>query len=91
MYKQEFIKAAAQKAGVTEKDMDKAYDAMIGTIQDTLASGENVTLTGFGTFKVSHRKARKGRNPATGEPIDIPAKKVPQFSAGKSLKEAVDN
>ncbi len=91
MYKRDFIKTAADKADMSQTDLEKAYDAMIDVISETLIKGDNVQLTGFGTFKVSQRKARKGRNPATGEEIDIPACKVPQFKAGKALKEAVDS
>jgi len=90
MYKKDLIKAAADKAGVSGAEMQRAYDAIFDTISDTMSKGENVTLTGFGTFKVSHRKARKGRNPSTGATIDIPAKNVPQFSAGTALKDAVN-
>jgi len=89
MYKRDFIKAAADKAGMSQSDFEKAYDAMVELIQETLSSGDKVQLTGFGTFKTSKRKARKGRNPATGEAISIPAKTVPQFSAGSAFKEAV--
>lgn len=88
MYKREFIKAAAAKAGMTQVDFEKALAAMLETVNDSLASGERVQLTGFGTFDVSKRKARKGRNPATGAEIKIPAKKVVTFRAGKRLKEA---
>ncbi len=89
MYKREFIKVAAEKAGMTQVDFEKAYDAMLATVNENLASGNRVQLTGFGTFNTSERKARKGRNPATGEAIKIPAKTVIRFSAGKRLKDAV--
>lgn len=91
MYKRDFIKAAADKAGMSQTDLEKAYDAMVEVISETLGKGDSVQLTGFGTFKVSERKARKGRNPATGEEISIPARSVPQFKAGKALKDAVDS
>lgn len=91
MYKRDFIKTAADKAGMSQTDLEKAYDAMVEVISETLGKGDSVQLTGFGTFKVSQRKARKGRNPATGDEIDIPARKVPQFKAGKALKDAVDS
>ncbi|HYA14682.1 MAG TPA: HU family DNA-binding protein [Syntrophales bacterium] len=67
----------------------KAVDGFLGSVKKALKKGESVTLVGFGTFSVSKRAARKGRNPQTGEPIKIAAKKVPKFSAGKALKAAV--
>ena len=73
----------------SKADAARAIDATIGSITSTLKKGQSVTLVGFGTFKVSKRKARKGRNPRTGEVITIKAAKVPRFSAGKSLKDAV--
>jgi DNA-binding protein HU-beta len=90
MYKKDFIAAAADKAGLSQSQMDKALNAMIDVIEETLGKGERVQLTGFGTFNVSERKARKGRNPSTGETIDIPARNVPTFKAGKGLKDAVN-
>ncbi|MGF1506020.1 MAG: HU family DNA-binding protein [Chloroflexi bacterium] len=91
MYKKDFIKKAATKAEMSEAQMDKALGAIIDSITEALAEGEKVQLTGFGTFSVSERSAREGRNPATGEPIQIPAKKVPSFKAGKSLKDTVND
>lgn len=78
-------------AGVvsTKKEAQKAVDCVISSITKALKKGQDVTLTGFGTFKVVKRKARKGRNPYTGEEIKIKASKVPKFSPGKALKEAV--
>ena len=73
----------------TKKDAQAAVDAVLSTITKALEKGDAVSLVGFGTFKVSERKARKGRNPQTGKEIDIAASKVPRFIAGKGLKEAV--
>lgn len=86
MHKREFIKVAAKKAGMSQVEFEKLYDAMLETITETLAEGDKVQLTGFGTFKVSQRKARKGRNPATGEALQIPARTVAVFSPGARLK-----
>jgi len=73
----------------TKKEAQKAVDCVISSITKTLKKGEDVVLTGFGTFKVVKRKARKGRNPYTGEEIKIKATKAPKFTAGKALREAV--
>jgi len=89
MTKQEIITAIADDAGLTKKDAEKALNAFTGAVTGGLKKGGPVSLIGFGTFKVSHRAARKGRNPKTGVEITIPARKVPTFSAGKGLKEAV--
>ena len=77
------------KVTSTKKEADEAISAMLVAIKKALKKGESVTLVGFGTFSVSKRKARKGRNPQTGEAIKIAAKKVPVFKAGKGLKDAV--
>ncbi|MCP4112273.1 MAG: HU family DNA-binding protein [Desulfobacteraceae bacterium] len=74
----------------TKKEAQAAVDCIISAITDALERGEDVTLIGFGTFKVADRKARKGRNPQTGKEIQIKAKKVPKFSPGKNLKDAVN-
>lgn len=73
----------------TKKEAQAALDCVISSITNALKKGEDVTLTGFGTFKVVNRKARKGRNPYTGEEIKINATKAPKFSPGKALKKAV--
>lgn len=88
MTKSELIDEMAKHLN-TKKEAEAALDSLLGGITNSLKKGEKVTLTGFGTFKVSKRKARKGRNPRTGETIKIKASKVPQFAAGKALKEAV--
>lgn len=89
MTKAELIDKIAASAGVTKADASKSLDATIDSVKAALKKGQKVTLVGFGTFSVSKRKARKGRNPRTGEEIKIPATKVPKFTAGKSLKDAV--
>ena len=90
MNKSELIAKIAEKSGLNQKDAGKALDGLTQAISDALAKGENVTMVGFCTFKVTERKAKKGRNPATGEAIQIPAKKAPIFKAGKALKDAVN-
>jgi DNA-binding protein HU-beta len=87
--KTELITSVAEAAELTKKDATKAVEAVFDTIQSTLASGEKVQLIGFGNFEVRERAARKGRNPQSGEEIDIAASKVPAFKAGKALKDAV--
>jgi DNA-binding protein HU-beta len=89
MTKEELIEKVATGAVLSKVDAGRAINATIGSITSALKKGQSVTLVGFGTFKVSKRKARKGRNPRTGEVIMIKATKVPKFSAGKSLKDAV--
>ncbi len=91
MNKNELIAVAAEKAGITKADAALAVDAVFDAVEATLKSGEDVRLVGFGTFSVSHRKATKGRNPATGAEIDIAATNVPKFKPGKQLKEAVNS
>jgi len=73
----------------TKKDAQAAVDCVLSSITNTLENGDSVSLIGFGTFKVTERKARQGRNPQTGEEMHIPASKVPKFAAGKALKDAV--
>lgn len=90
MNKTDLIKTAAAKCSMTQSDVNKALDAILETIADSLKSKQEVTLPGFGKFKVSERAARTGRNPQTGATINIAAATVPSFSAGKTLKEAVN-
>jgi nucleoid DNA-binding protein len=90
MYKDSLIKEVAEQAKMTKTDASKAVDALLNTIQGSLKKSEPVAIVGFGTFKVSKRKARTGRNPRTGEPLSIPESTVPTFSAGKALKEAIN-
>ena len=89
MNKGELVDKIAEKANVTKKDADSILSAMLEVILDTVADGDKVTLVGFGTFEARDRQAREGRNPSTGEPIKIPATKVPAFSAGKLFKDKV--
>ena len=89
MTKSDLVAAAANAAGITKKDAGIALDAVLDAIAQHLAKGENVTITGFGTFRVSKRAARTGVNPRTSERINIPAMTLPAFKAGKALKEAV--
>ena len=89
MNKTELVKEVAEQVELTQKDAAKTVDALIETISETLAQGEKIQLIGFGTFEVRDRSARKGRNPQTGEEIEIAASKVPAFKPGKELKEAV--
>jgi len=90
MNKSELIDAVATQADMTKADATKAVDAFIGVVTDALKGEDQVTLVGFGTFLVRQREARSGRNPRTGETIQIAASKVPSFKAGKALKDAVN-
>lgn len=89
MNKGELVDQIAAKADVTKKDADSVLTAMLEVILEAVASGDKVTLVGFGTFEARDRQAREGRNPSTGKPIQIPATRVPAFSAGKVFKEKV--
>ena len=89
MTKTELIAKVAEKTGLTKKDADKAANAVIDAIVETLKSNEKVQIVGFGTFEVHDRKERKGRNPRTKEEIIIPASSYPAFKVGKSFKDAV--
>ena len=89
MNKAELVEEVSGEVGLSKRETQKVIDAIIGTIGDTLAAGEKVTLVGFGTFGVRQRMARTGRNPQTGAALQIPAKKVPRFAPGKTLKEKV--
>lgn len=90
MTKADLISAIANETGFSKKDSETALGSVLGSITNSLQSGNEVRLVGFGTFKVSDRAARTGRNPRTGESIEIKASKVPTFKAGKELKEAVN-
>ncbi len=89
MTKADLVASMADAAGVSKAVAEKALNGFISAVGKSLKKGDKIALTGFGTFSVSNRKARMGRNPQTGEQIKIKAAKVPKFSAGKSLKEAV--
>jgi len=88
--KSELINAIAEKSGLTKKDSEKALNAFVEAVEESLIKGDKVQLIGFGTFEVRERSARKGRNPQTGEEIMIPAAKVPAFKPGKALKDSVN-
>ena len=89
MNKTELIDAIAAESGLTKVDSKKALDAVINAISGSLKKSENVTLIGFGTFKTSVRAARTGRNPSTGKPLEIKAKKVVSFKVGTELANSV--
>jgi DNA-binding protein HU-beta len=88
--KSDLIDAIASAADINKSDAGRALDAVIESITDTLKKGDQVSLVGFGTFSVKHRAAREGRNPQTGQTIQIKASNVPGFKAGKALKDAVN-
>lgn len=89
LMKGDIVGNVAEKTGLGKKEANAAVDAVVATIQGALSNGDSVALIGFGTFEVRTRAARRGRNLATGEPMDIPEKKVPAFKAGKKLRDAV--
>jgi len=89
MNKGELIDAVAKDAGVSKATAGKVLDSIISAVTNSLKKGDRVALAGFGTFSVAERKARTGRNPQTGTPINIPAKKVAKFKAGAGLAKAV--
>ena len=90
MNKTELITAVAEKAEISKKDSEKALKAFIDVVTEQLKAGEKVQLVGFGTFEVSERAAREGRNPQTGKTMKIEACKTPKFKAGKALKDAIN-
>ena len=89
MQKSDLIEKIAGEAGISKAAADRALSALLNNITKAMKKGDRISLVGFGTFSISKRAARIGRNPQTGAEIKIKAKKVPKFSAGKSLKEAV--
>ena len=89
MTKSDLVAAVADKTGLTKRAAAEAVEAMLVAVTGALKKGDRVTVTGFGTFEVRSRRARKGRNPQTGAEISIPATKAPAFRAGKALKSAV--
>ena len=91
MNKAEFVEQIAEKTEFSRRDAELAVDAALQTIEEQLASGSEITLTGFGKFHVAARNARQGRNPQTGEAIKIKASRVPRFSAGSKLKQVVNS
>lgn len=90
MKKSELIELIAQNADIPKTSAAKALNATLSAITESLSHGEEVVISGFGTFKVGHRAERAGRNPSTGEAITIKAAKVPQWKAGKAVKDAVN-
>ena len=90
MNKQELIESIAASVDITKADAGRALDSVIDSITDSLKKGDSVALVGFGTFSVRSRAARTGRNPQTGESIQIAAAQVPAFKAGKALRDAVN-
>ncbi len=90
MNKNDLVAAVADNAGLTKADAGKAVDSVFDAIADALKKGDDVRIVGFGTFAVASRKATTGRNPRTGETIQISASKQPKFKAGKGLKDAVN-
>ncbi len=89
MRKQDLVKSVAGQTNLPESQVSKVVDATFSSIRDSLAQGEEVTITGFGSFRISERGAREGRNPQTGNRITIPARKSPSFRPGTQLKKAV--
>jgi DNA-binding protein HU-beta len=89
MNKTDLIAKVAEMTDLSKKDATKAVDAVFDAISEALQNGDKVQLVGFGNFEVRERSARKGRNPQTGEEIDIPASKVPAFKPGKALKDGI--
>lgn len=90
MNKTEFIAAIADKTELSKKDAEKAVKAFVDVVTEELKKGEKIQLVGFGTFEISERAAREGRNPQTGETMTIAASKSPKFKAGKALKDAMN-
>lgn len=90
MTKAEIVERIAKETKATKATAAKAFGVVVDSVKEALKKGEKVSVVGFGTFSVVERKARKGRNPKTGKEIKIAAKKAPKFTAGKSLKEAVN-
>ena len=89
MNKGELVDKVAHDTGITKTQTEAVFNSLIDAIKGSLKKGHKVTIVGFGTFSVSKRKARKGRNPQTGAEIKIPARKAPKFTAGSELKKAV--
>ncbi len=91
MNKNELVASVAEASGLSKADAGRAVDGVIGSITGALKSGGDVRIVGFGTFSVANRKATTGRNPRTGEPIQIKASKMPKFKPGSPLKDAVNS
>ncbi len=91
MTKTDLVSAMVEKTGLSKVDAESAYKALVETVTECLKAGDSLALVGFGTFSVSQRAARTGKNPRTGEPLEIPAATTPKFKPGKGLKDAVNN
>jgi integration host factor subunit beta len=92
MTKAELVEKVSEKVdGLTKKQTEVIINTIFDSIKDALSTGDKIEIRGFGSFKIRSRKQREGRNPKTGSPVSVPAKKVPFFKAGKELKELVDN
>ena len=90
MNKNELVEVVSERTGLAKSDSARAVEAVLGAITETLRKGEQVALSGFGTFVAKTRAARTGRTPRTGEPVAIPASRAPAFKAGKGLKDALN-
>ena len=90
MNKAELVAAVAERTELSKKDAEKALKAFVDVVAEELKKGEKIQLVGFGTFEVSERAAREGRNPANGQPMQIAASKAPKLKAGKALKDAIN-
>ena len=90
MNKAELVAAVAERTELSKKDAEKALKAFVDVVAEEVKKGEKIQLVGFGTFEVSERAAREGRNPANGQPMQIAASKAPKFKAGKALKDAIN-
>lgn len=91
MNRKDLVEALAKKTGKSKADAEQAVSILFDSISEALASGDSVSLTGFGSFSISERSARQGRNPKTGETIQIAAKRTPAFKPGATLKKAVNS
>lgn len=91
MTKADLVEIVAKEAEMTKKDVEQLIEIIFESIVGSLNKGEKIELRGFGSFRVRDRNARKGRNPKTGEPVDIPAKRVAYFKPGKDLKDIINN
>ena len=90
MNRNDFVRKTAEKTGLSKKDTDKALDGFIEVITDSLKSGEEIKITGFGKFEAAKRAPRTGRNPSTGQPLTVAGRVAPKFVAGKPLKDALN-
>jgi DNA-binding protein HU-beta len=91
MNKSQLIERVADRADISKREAGEAIEAVLHTIEESLSRGGEISITGFGKFHVADRSARQGRNPQTGQPIEIKAARVPRFSAGANLKQAVNH